>query len=80
VGLIDQVPPAQLKTRAMDTESKKVFPISTSGNKNRSTHKSSFALERGVSLAKDGAVDYRGQPIDKRTTGRLKANVFIIGN
>jgi hypothetical protein len=75
----DQVPP----TQAMDTESKKVFPISTTSNarhKNCSTNKSSFALDSAVSLAKDGAVDYRGQPIDKKTTGRLKANVFIIGN
>lgn len=70
-------------TQAMDTESKKVFPICTTSaarHKQSSEPKSSFALETAVSLAKDGAVDYRGQPVDKKTTGRLKANVFIIGN
>lgn len=69
-------------TQAMDTESKKVFPICTTSaarHKQSSEPKSSFALETAVSLAKDGAVDYRGQPVDKKTTGRLKANVFIIG-
>jgi hypothetical protein len=37
-------------------------------------------LETMVSLAKDGTVDCRGKPINKRTSGRLRANFFIIGN
>ena len=32
-----------------------------------------------ISLAQDGSVDFRGNPINKLTTGRVKANAFIIG-
>jgi hypothetical protein len=32
-----------------------------------------------ISLAQDGSVDFRGNPVNKLTTGRVKANVFIIG-
>ncbi len=46
----------------------------------RRTRARTPTLETMVSLAKDGTVDCSGKPIDKRTSGRLRANFFIIGN
>lgn len=64
--------------QAMEAESNKVVPICNTKYRSSSTRRQP-GLARAVSLAKDGAVDYRGKPIDKKTTGRLKANAFIIG-
>lgn len=64
--------------QAMEAESNKVVPICNTKYRASSTRRPP-GLVRAVSLAKDGAVDYRGKPIDKKTTGRLKANAFIIG-
>lgn len=66
---------AQAPREMTAEESSKVVPIcNTKYNINSHT-----SLDRAVSLAKDGAVDYQGRPINKNTSGRLKANCFIIG-
>lgn len=84
----------QQQQQLVESESnKKVVPISkeyyeSSSNADaddvrhsgRRTRTRTPTLETMVSLAKDGTVDCSGRPIDKRTSGRLRANFFIIGN
>lgn len=67
---------APLELQNMDAESNKVVPIC---NTNYETTMKRFPLVRTVSLARDGSVNFQGRPVDKRTTGRFKANAFIIG-
>lgn len=54
----------------MEERNKRVVPLSKE-------YESS--TPNGINLAQDGSVDFRGKPVDKSTTGRVKANVFIIG-
>ncbi|XP_073393754.1 protein NRT1/ PTR FAMILY 8.2 isoform X2 [Physcomitrium patens] len=61
----------------MESESNKVVPICSTNY--RTTSKRHPPLERTMSITRDGSMDYRGTPADKRTTGRFKANAFIIG-
>jgi len=60
----------------MDAEGNRVLP---GCNTKYQTTSRRFPLVKMVNLARDGAVDFGGRPIDKATTGRLKANAFIIG-
>nr|XP_024372616.1 protein NRT1/ PTR FAMILY 8.3-like [Physcomitrium patens] len=61
----------------MDADSNQVVPICNTNYP--TTIKTHPPLERTVSLARDGSVDFRGNTADKRASGRLKANAFIIG-
>ena len=57
-------------SQLVEERNKRVVPLS------REYESSS---QKGVNFAQDGSVDFRGNPINKLTTGRVKANVFIIG-